>query len=80
MKKEVKAWPYSFAASDDFPKSDQRGKVKGKLLVYDRYLIFSPNVFACYCSILIPSYLNLIVYIAHFTDLYSMNQALLNPF
>ncbi|KAH6821529.1 Rhamnogalacturonate lyase family protein, partial [Perilla frutescens var. hirtella] len=38
MKKEVEAWPYNFTASDDFPKSDQRGKVSGTLLVYDRYI------------------------------------------
>ncbi|KAK6120587.1 hypothetical protein DH2020_045665 [Rehmannia glutinosa] len=38
MKKEVESWPYSFAASNDFPKSDQRGAVKGKMLVYDSYI------------------------------------------
>ncbi|KAL8490390.1 hypothetical protein ACS0TY_026048 [Phlomoides rotata] len=38
MKKEVESWPYSFPASDEFPKSDQRGKVRGKLFVYDRYI------------------------------------------
>ncbi|KAG8377397.1 hypothetical protein BUALT_Bualt08G0028800 [Buddleja alternifolia] len=38
MKREVQSWPYSFAASDDFPKSNQRGTVRGKLLVHDRYI------------------------------------------
>lgn len=65
MKKEVEAWPYSFVASDDFPKSDQRGKVKGKLLVYDRYLclylLFSNRIF-------IYNYLYLVVYMACNTD------------
>ncbi|KAL0440028.1 UNVERIFIED_CONTAM: hypothetical protein Slati_2485800 [Sesamum latifolium] len=36
MKKEVESWPYSFVASDDFPKCNQRGAVRGKLLVHDR--------------------------------------------
>uniref|UniRef100_A0A2N9FZK0 rhamnogalacturonan endolyase n=1 Tax=Fagus sylvatica TaxID=28930 RepID=A0A2N9FZK0_FAGSY len=35
---EVQSWPYSFPASEDFPKSDQRGNVSGRLLVRDRYL------------------------------------------
>lgn len=35
---EAKLWPYSFAVSDDFPSSDQRGSVNGSLLVYDRYV------------------------------------------
>ncbi|KAI3465168.1 hypothetical protein Pfo_021831 [Paulownia fortunei] len=38
MKKEVESWPYSFAASDDFPKSNQRGAVRGKMLVHDSYI------------------------------------------
>ncbi|OVA15246.1 Rhamnogalacturonate lyase [Macleaya cordata] len=36
--KEVQSWPYSFPASDDFPSSDQRGTVTGRLLVRDRYI------------------------------------------
>ncbi|XP_011098603.1 probable rhamnogalacturonate lyase B isoform X3 [Sesamum indicum] len=36
MKKEVESWPYSFVASDDFPNSNQRGAVRGKMLVHDR--------------------------------------------
>uniref|UniRef100_A0A803LK80 rhamnogalacturonan endolyase n=2 Tax=Chenopodium quinoa TaxID=63459 RepID=A0A803LK80_CHEQI len=31
-------WPYSFPASEDFPKPNQRGKVSGRLLVRDRYV------------------------------------------
>ncbi|KAF5740130.1 rhamnogalacturonate lyase B [Tripterygium wilfordii] len=34
---EVQSWPYCFPASEDFPKSDQRGNVSGRLLVQDRY-------------------------------------------
>ncbi|MCL7042765.1 hypothetical protein MKW94_030274, partial [Papaver nudicaule] len=36
--KEIKSWPYSFPASDDFPASNQRGTVTGSLLVRDRYV------------------------------------------
>lgn len=35
---EVQSWPYSFPASDDFPSSDKRGNVSGRLLVKDSYL------------------------------------------
>ncbi|KAM7514479.1 hypothetical protein LguiA_004062 [Lonicera macranthoides] len=38
MNKEVNNWPYSFPASEDFPKSNDRGKVRGRLLVQDRYI------------------------------------------
>lgn len=38
MKMEVQSWPYSFPASTDFQKSDQRGTVRGKLMVQDRYI------------------------------------------
>ncbi|XAR62059.1 Rhamnogalacturonan endolyase [Bertholletia excelsa] len=38
MNIEVQSWPYSFATSQDFPKSDQRGQVSGRLLVKDRYV------------------------------------------
>ncbi|XP_068655984.1 uncharacterized protein [Aristolochia californica] len=38
MEVEVQSWPYSFPVSDDFPTSDQRGSVSGRLLVKDRYL------------------------------------------
>ncbi|KAI3460079.1 hypothetical protein Pfo_016742 [Paulownia fortunei] len=33
---QVESWPYSFPASEDFPTSDQRGNVSGRLLVRDR--------------------------------------------
>uniref|UniRef100_A0A7N0UY57 rhamnogalacturonan endolyase n=1 Tax=Kalanchoe fedtschenkoi TaxID=63787 RepID=A0A7N0UY57_KALFE len=35
---EVQSWPYSFPASEDFLKSNQRGSCTGKLLVEDSYL------------------------------------------
>ncbi|CAK9313024.1 unnamed protein product [Citrullus colocynthis] len=35
---EVKSWPYSFPASDDFPKSNQRGNISGRLFVKDSYV------------------------------------------
>jgi len=34
---EEDKWPYNFTASDDFPASDQRGSISGRLLVRDRY-------------------------------------------
>jgi hypothetical protein len=34
---EKKSWPYYFALSEDFQKTEQRGCVSGKLLVRDRY-------------------------------------------
>ncbi|EOA16170.1 hypothetical protein CARUB_v10004306mg [Capsella rubella] len=36
--KEVKAWPYDFVASSDFPTRQERGTVTGRLLVNDRFL------------------------------------------
>ncbi|WCJ35664.1 Rhamnogalacturonate lyase family protein [Euphorbia peplus] len=38
MRAEVQSWPYSFPASEDFPKSGERGNCFGKLLVHDRYI------------------------------------------
>ncbi|KAL8225464.1 hypothetical protein R6Q57_018021 [Mikania cordata] len=38
MTVERSSWPYSFPASEDFPKSNQRGMVYGKLLVRDRFV------------------------------------------
>ncbi|KAJ4851071.1 hypothetical protein Tsubulata_009587 [Turnera subulata] len=35
---EVQSWPYSFPASEDYPKCDQRGNVSGRLLVRDRFV------------------------------------------
>ncbi|XP_058081200.1 probable rhamnogalacturonate lyase B isoform X5 [Magnolia sinica] len=34
---EVESWPYNFPVSEDFPNSDQRGSISGRLLVIDRY-------------------------------------------
>ncbi|CAI9116111.1 OLC1v1017179C1 [Oldenlandia corymbosa var. corymbosa] len=49
MNKEVQSWPYAFPASEDFPKTDERGSVSGKLLVQDRsapsVLLFSTFTF-----------------------------------
>lgn len=36
MMVEVQSWPYSFPASEDFLKTEQRGNVNGRLLVQDR--------------------------------------------
>ncbi|KAK1391735.1 hypothetical protein POM88_010791 [Heracleum sosnowskyi] len=38
MSIEVKSWPYDFPASEDFPSKDQRGNVRGRLLVHDTYM------------------------------------------
>ncbi|GMI82767.1 hypothetical protein like AT1G09910 [Hibiscus trionum] len=38
MMVEVQSWPYGFPASEDFPKSEQRGNVNGRILVQDRYI------------------------------------------
>lgn len=35
---EKESWPYSFALSEDFQKTEQRGCVSGRLLVRDRYI------------------------------------------
>ena len=35
---EEEKWPYNFTTSSDFPASDQRGHVSGRLLVRDRYI------------------------------------------
>ncbi|KAH6788535.1 Rhamnogalacturonate lyase family protein [Perilla frutescens var. frutescens] len=35
---QVESWPYSFPASEDFPKSAQRGSVTGTLFIQDRYV------------------------------------------
>ncbi|GMH24661.1 hypothetical protein Nepgr_026504 [Nepenthes gracilis] len=38
MSEEVRSWPYEFPSSEDFPKGDQRGSVKGQLLVCDWFI------------------------------------------
>ncbi|KAF8652226.1 hypothetical protein HU200_062861 [Digitaria exilis] len=35
---EARNWPYSFLASTDFPKAEERGAIAGRLLVRDRYV------------------------------------------
>ncbi|OEL17193.1 Rhamnogalacturonate lyase [Dichanthelium oligosanthes] len=35
---EARNWPYSFLASPDFPKADERGAISGRLLVRERYM------------------------------------------
>ncbi|KAJ8440090.1 hypothetical protein Cgig2_025289 [Carnegiea gigantea] len=39
---ETDTWPYSFPASEEYLKSDQRGNVFGRLMVYDKYFSDSP--------------------------------------
>ncbi|KAL5556619.1 hypothetical protein UlMin_038855 [Ulmus minor] len=34
----IKKWPYNFPQSKDFPTSEQRGNVRGQLLIRDRYI------------------------------------------
>ncbi|KAJ4701497.1 Rhamnogalacturonate lyase family protein [Melia azedarach] len=36
--REVESWPYNFLASEDFPKSDQRGNISGRLVLQDWYV------------------------------------------
>ncbi|CAN6720439.1 unnamed protein product [Malus baccata var. baccata] len=38
MMTEVQSWPYKFPASEDYPPSDQRGNVKGRIQILDRYV------------------------------------------
>ncbi|XP_026399503.1 probable rhamnogalacturonate lyase B isoform X1 [Papaver somniferum] len=38
LQQEAHKWPYSFIASTDYPKSDQRGTVNGRILVRDRFV------------------------------------------
>ncbi|KAI4389482.1 hypothetical protein MLD38_001704 [Melastoma candidum] len=42
MMVEVAVWPYDFVASEEFPTSDQRGSVSGRLLVHDWYISEDP--------------------------------------
>ncbi|CAO2834579.1 unnamed protein product [Amaranthus hypochondriacus] len=51
---EAKQWPYSFAVSDDFPSSEQRGSVNGKLLVYDRYMKTNTSAAKAYVGLAAP--------------------------
>ncbi|KAI3873685.1 hypothetical protein MKW92_041409 [Papaver armeniacum] len=38
QQQEAQKWPYNFLASTDYPKSDQRGTINGKILVRDRFV------------------------------------------
>eukprot|EP01018_Ginkgo_biloba_P036809 Gb_00787 [translate_table: standard] len=38
MQLELEYWPYSFPASENFPKSNERGFVCGRLLIQDRFI------------------------------------------
>ncbi|KAG5541921.1 hypothetical protein RHGRI_021672 [Rhododendron griersonianum] len=42
MEVEAQSWPYEFPNSEDFPGSDERGTLTGRLLVYDRYISEQP--------------------------------------
>lgn len=44
MTNEVQSWPYSFPASEDFQKREQRGNVSGRLLIQDRYISGDPLI------------------------------------
>ncbi|XP_038991462.1 probable rhamnogalacturonate lyase B [Hibiscus syriacus] len=37
LSEEIESWPYNFTRSKDFPRAEQRGQVRGQLLVRDRY-------------------------------------------
>ncbi|KAL8232652.1 hypothetical protein R6Q57_002430 [Mikania cordata] len=50
MQDEVAKWPYSFPASTDFHKAHERGRISGRLLVYDRF-VMSKNMPAIGASI-----------------------------
>ncbi|KAF9604151.1 hypothetical protein IFM89_002826 [Coptis chinensis] len=54
MRREVQNWPYSFPLSNDFPKSEQRGLVYGRLLVRDRF--FSLHIHCAHMQNLICSF------------------------
>ncbi|KAI3955239.1 hypothetical protein MKW98_020872 [Papaver atlanticum] len=38
LQQEAQKWPYNFLASTDYPRSDQRGTVNGRILVRDRFV------------------------------------------
>ncbi|XP_057784272.1 probable rhamnogalacturonate lyase B [Salvia miltiorrhiza] len=43
MSAETEKWPYDFPLSADFPHPDQRGSIRGQLLVHDRYMDSAPK-------------------------------------
>lgn len=42
---ETSRWPYNFVESREFPSSDQRGSLRGQLLVRDRFVPLLSFVF-----------------------------------
>jgi len=46
MNQEAASWPYEFAVSKDYIKSNQRGSVSGKLFVNDRYIFFHIYIYS----------------------------------
>lgn len=38
MSAETEKWPYDFPLSADFPHANQRGSIRGRLLVEDTYI------------------------------------------
>lgn len=57
MLTELQKWPYDFPASSEFPPSDQRGNVSGRIQVRDRYL--TKSTFSLYFSAVCPNHIKL---------------------
>jgi len=53
MNQEVASWPYEFALSKDYIKSNQRGTVRGQLFVNDRYIFFTYEYYTDHVIIVI---------------------------
>ncbi|VAI86945.1 unnamed protein product [Triticum turgidum subsp. durum] len=53
---EKQNWPYDFALSEDFQKTEQRGCISGRLLVRDRYIIEDEDLYAAsaYIGLALP--------------------------
>ncbi|KAF7095679.1 hypothetical protein CFC21_097793 [Triticum aestivum] len=53
---EKQSWPYDFALSEDFQKTEQRGCISGRLLVRDRYIIEDEDLYAAsaYVGLALP--------------------------
>lgn len=43
MLEEEQKWPYDFPLSADFPRPNQRGSVRGRLMVQDKYVDSKPT-------------------------------------
>ncbi|KAM0915547.1 hypothetical protein ACQ4PT_010772 [Festuca glaucescens] len=56
MMMEKESWPYDFALSEDFQKTEQRGCISGRLLVRDRYIIEDEDLYAtsAYVGLALP--------------------------